>query len=117
MDFDREIKIQTKRLLDGATYQEIREELLERFYPEDALQIATESYKGYRKEKVKSFFKYLFINTLLLIVVYFIAPTGHALRPKISYIIWFFLIVKIIYDWYRIRQSDKEFAEASSDLG
>lgn len=111
MDFERSIKIQTKRLLDGVPYREIREELLERFYPEDALQIATQSYRGYRKEKLKSFFKNLFIYSLLLIVVYFIAPQNHALKPKIGYIIWFFLIAKSLYDLYNIRKSDKEYRE------
>lgn len=113
MEFDNIIRVETKKLMEGQTYRAVREELLDRFYPEDALKIATESYKNFKKEKVKSFFKYLFINILVLIVVYFIAPKGHALKPKIGYIVWGALIIKTIYDWYRIRQADKEYNEVT----
>ncbi len=115
MEFDNITRVVTKKLMEGQTYRAVREELLDRFYPEDALKIATESYKNFKKEKIKSFFKYLFINILVLIVVYFIAPKGHALKPKISYIMWGSLIIKSIYDWYRYRKADKEYKEATEN--
>lgn len=115
MDYEKIVRICSKRLKNGETYRELREELFERYYPEDALQIATESYRGYRKEKIKSFFKNLFIYSLVLVMVYFIAPPNHALKPKIGYIIWFFLIAKSLYDWYNIRKLDKEYQEETQN--
>ena len=53
MEFDNIIRVETKKLMEGQTYRAVREELLDRFYPEDALKIATESYKNFKKEKIK----------------------------------------------------------------
>lgn len=111
MEYEKIIKTCSKRLLNGETYREIREELFDRFYPEDALEIATGSYRVFRKERVKSSIKSLAIGILLLSTTYIIAPPNHAYKPKITMALWSFLIIKTAYDWYQIRKSEKEYME------
>lgn len=109
MEYEKIVGICSKRLKNGETYSEIREELFNKYYPEEASEIATKSYKAFRKESVKSSVKSLAIGILLLITTYVIAPPNHAFKPKITMALWLFLILKTAYDWYQIRQSGKEY--------
>ena len=111
MDHEKIIRICSKRLKNGETYREIREELFDRYYPEDALEIATESYRAFRKESVKSSVKGLAIGILLLTTTYIIAPPNHAFKPKITIALWSFLIIKTAYNWFQIRKSEKDYME------
>lgn len=116
MDYEKVVRICSKRLKNGETYREIREELFERYFPEDALQIATESYRAFKKESVKSSVKSLAIGILLLTTIYIIAPPNHAFKPKITIALWSFIILKTAYDWYQIRKSEKEYMETEPQL-
>jgi hypothetical protein len=110
MEFERIIKIETKRLLSGVKYREIREDLLERFYPKEALHIATSSYKSFKKERIKSLAKAVGIKLLLLCAIYFTAPPSHQLKAKISLIIMTLMVLRVGYDWYMIKKADREFS-------
>jgi hypothetical protein len=114
MDYEKVVRICSKRLRNGETYRDIREELFDKYYPEDALEIATESYRAFRKESVKSSVKSLAIGILLLITTYVIAPPNHAFKPKITIALWSFLILKIAYDCYQIRKSEKDYMETEA---
>ena len=116
MDYEKIVRICSKRLKNGETYKEIREELFDRYFPEDALQIATESYRAFKKESVKSSVKSLAIGILLLTTTYIIAPPNHAFKPKITIALWSFIILKTAYDWYQIRKSEKEYMETEPQL-
>jgi hypothetical protein len=114
MDYEKAVGICSKRLRNGESYRDMREELLERYYPEDALQIATESFKAFRKERVKSSIKSIAIGILLLTTTYIMAPPNHAFKPKITIALWSFLILKIAYDCYQIRKSEKDYMETEA---
>lgn len=111
MDYEKTVRICSKRLKNGETYREIREELFDKYNPEDALEIATGSYRAFRKESVKSSIKSIAIGILLLTTTYLISPPNHAFKPKITIALWSFLIIKTAYDWYQIRKSEKEYIE------
>lgn len=111
MKYDNIVRICSKRLRNGESYREIREELFEKYYPDEALEIATQSYRFFKKESVKSSIKGLSIGILLLATTYIIAPPNHAFKPKITISLWSFLIIKTAYNWYQIRKSEKEYME------
>ena len=114
MEYEKIVSICSKRLLNGESYREIREELFEKYYPEDALQIATKSYQVFRKESLKSAVKSIAIGILLLTTTYIISHPNHAFRPKITIALWLFLILKTAYDWYQIRMSEKDYMETEA---
>ncbi|MCF8323997.1 MAG: hypothetical protein K9I84_03475 [Leadbetterella sp.] len=116
MDYEKIVRICSKRLKNGETYREIREELFDKYFPEDALQIANDSYRAFRKESVKSSIKSLAIGILLLTTTYLIAPPNHAFKPKITIALCSFLIIKTAYDWYQIRKSEKEYMETEPQI-
>jgi hypothetical protein len=116
MNYEKIVRICSKRLKNGETYREIREELFDKYYPEDALIIAKESYKAFSKESVKSSIKSIAIGILLLTTTYIIAPPNHAFKSKITIALWSFLIIKTAYDWYQIRKSEKEYMETEPQL-
>ena len=116
MDHEKIVRICSKRLKNGETYREIREDLFDKYYPEDALTIAKESYKAFSKASVKSSIKSIAIGILLLTTTYVIAPPNHAFKPKITMALWSFLILKTAYEWYQIRKSEKEYMETEHQL-
>jgi hypothetical protein len=111
MEFDKKVRMFSRKLRNGESYREIREELLDSHYPEDALEIATESYRIFKKERVKSSFKSIAIGVLLLSTTAIIAPPSHAYKTKITIALLSFLLIKTAYDWYQIRKSEKEYLE------
>ena len=115
MDLEKTIVNQTKMLIAGKSYKDLRSDLLLKYEPEKALLIATNSFGNFRKIKQRNMFKYLALNLVILGIIYFVAPNTHPYKFKISLILVVGMILKGIYDWYMLRELNKEYNESKTN--
>jgi hypothetical protein len=113
MTSDQIIDAGCKKLEEGQSYSVLKNDLLETHEINQAIFLATSTYKKYKKKRIKTLAKTILVFSILIVFVQLTAPSWHTFKPKITYLLWFFMILKVIYEWFNLVKSDRDFEKTT----